>query len=78
MSEDAAEPRRMIYLGAFDPSATTITIPPQVLERANDKFDREHEARLKSAALAKSQALLAARAQGKFRRVMRMIGRRGR
>jgi hypothetical protein len=67
---------KRIFIGAFTPGTTNIIIPTAALQRAERILDAEREARLKAAALARSQGVQAARSRSRLKKALTSVFRR--
>jgi hypothetical protein len=67
-----------IFLGTFQGGTDIVVIPPGVLDAANVKLDAARSAREREAERAKLATMQAARAQGRLKRALRAVFRRGR
>ena len=76
MSEN--EPPRRIFLGSFEGGTDIVVIPPGVLDAANVKLDAARAAREREAERTRLAVMQAARSQGRLKRALRAVFRRGR
>jgi hypothetical protein len=78
MTNDDGAQRRMVYLGSFEGGTDIVVIPEPTLARASAQLDAERAAREMAEAKAKLATMQAARSQGRLKRALRAVFRRGR